>query len=59
VVREGVGQGGEMTQALNVHMNKKKKNPPLQPDVSLLQLAVDFSPDIRYGTLHSTLQVYG
>jgi hypothetical protein len=26
VVREGVGQGGEMTQALYAHMNNKKKN---------------------------------
>jgi hypothetical protein len=25
VVREGVGQGGEMTQALYAHMNNKKK----------------------------------
>jgi hypothetical protein len=25
VVREGVGQGGEMTQALYAHMNKKKE----------------------------------
>jgi hypothetical protein len=25
VVREGWGQGGEMTQALYAHMNKKKK----------------------------------
>jgi DNA-dependent RNA polymerase auxiliary subunit epsilon len=25
VVREGVGAGGEMTQALYAHMNKKKK----------------------------------
>jgi hypothetical protein len=25
VVREGVGEGGEMTQALYAHMNNKKK----------------------------------
>jgi hypothetical protein len=25
VVREGVGQGGEMTQALYAHINNKKK----------------------------------
>jgi hypothetical protein len=25
VVREGVGQGGEMTQALYAHMNSKRK----------------------------------
>jgi hypothetical protein len=25
VVREGVGQGGEMTQALYAHMNNKRK----------------------------------
>jgi NaMN:DMB phosphoribosyltransferase len=35
VVREGVGAGGEMNQALYAHMNnkrkmKKKENPPTQ-----------------------------
>jgi hypothetical protein len=25
-VREGIGEGGEMTQALYAHMDKKKKN---------------------------------
>jgi NaMN:DMB phosphoribosyltransferase len=30
VVREGVGVGGEMTQALYAHMNnKRKKNPAI------------------------------
>jgi hypothetical protein len=28
VVREGVGQGEEMTQALYAHMNNNKKNQP-------------------------------
>jgi hypothetical protein len=34
VVREGVGTGGEMTQAVYAHMNKKKKD--LVPVLELL-----------------------
>jgi hypothetical protein len=37
VVREGVGAGGEMTQALYAHMNNKRKKKNLFPELSLLQ----------------------
>jgi hypothetical protein len=40
VVREGVGQGGEMTQALYAHMNNKtikKENPAITRECCIIK----------------------
>jgi hypothetical protein len=53
VVREGVGQGGEMTQALYAHMNNKtiKKRVPFSPHPHqhLLLFVLCFCFDLFFG----------